>query len=250
MKLSIVIPFRDEAQNVRPVLAEVRAHQPQAEIVAIDDGSSDETLALLRAEPGVEVIALPRPLGQSAALYCGLRAARGDVLVTMDGDGQTSAADIKRLLSHIPRYDFVNGRRVRRNDPPSKVAASWVANWLRDLVLRDGMRDAGGSPKAMKRECVDHLVPFDGMHRFIPSLLVGAGYRSLEIDVEHRERLHGRTKYTNAGRALRGLRDLVGMSWWLRRRIDTRSAHDPRSSERARIDPAQPGVPNDTANDR
>lgn len=220
MKLSIIVPFRDEAENVGPVLAEIRRYHPDAEIIAVDDCSTDATLEILRRHRDVQVIELPGHLGQGAALYSGLKAARGDVCVTMDGDGQSSAADIKRLLSHIPEYDFVNGRRARRRDTPSRIVAARFANSVRNLVLRDGMQDTGGSPKAMKRECVDSLAPFDGMHRYIPALLVRAGFKSIEIEVEHRERLHGTTKYTNLRRGVRGIRDLIGVSWWLSRRID------------------------------
>jgi dolichol-phosphate mannosyltransferase len=137
----------------------------------------------------------------------------------MDGDGLCSVEDITRLVEHFPRYDFVNGRRIERMDSRSRRFASRIANGLRSLVLGDGMQDTGGTPKAMKRECVAYLVPFDGMHRFIPAMLRRAGFKLLEIPVSHRERKHGRSKYGNWERGLRGAWDLVGVSWLLRRRF-------------------------------
>jgi dolichol-phosphate mannosyltransferase len=232
VKLSIVIPFRNEEKNVAPVITEVQRFHPEAEIIAVDDGSTDGTAAELGRIDGIVTLRLARHGGQSAALYAGLRRARGDVCVTMDGDGQTSTSDIKRLLGYLPEYDFVNGHRTHRSDARSRVVASRLANWLRNLFTGDGMRDTGGSPKAMKRECIEHLVPFDAMHRFIPALLVRAGFKSIEIPVEHRARLHGRTNYTNWGRALRGAWDLVGIRWLLSRRLDPRDLESEASPDR------------------
>jgi dolichol-phosphate mannosyltransferase len=220
VKLSVVIPFRNEEENVEPVVSEVQRFQPDAEIVAVDDCSTDGTPGELAKLRGIVVVRLSRHGGQSAALYAGLHRATGDVCVTMDGDGQSSTSDIKRLLAYFPEYDFVNGRRANRNDSPSRVLASRVANQVRNWFTGDGMRDTGGSPKAMKRECVPYLVPFDGMHRFIPALLVRAGFKTIEVPVEHRTRLHGRTKYSNWARGLRGVWDLVGVPWLLSRRLD------------------------------
>jgi dolichol-phosphate mannosyltransferase len=138
----------------------------------------------------------------------------------MDGDGQCKAADIKRLVEHFPEYDFVNGFRESRRDGLCRAVASRVGNSARNAILRDGVKDTCGTPKAMKRECVAYLVPFDGLHRFIPAFLQRAGFRTLEVPVSHRERLHGATKYISRRRALRGVWDLIGVSWLLRRKID------------------------------
>ena len=221
MKVSVIVPFHDEEENVAAVLTEIREYQPDAEIIAVDDHSSDRTPEILAQQPGVRVIRLPKQLGQSAAVYRGFVAATGDVCVMMDGDGQSSAADIKVLLEYLPEYDFVNGCRANRSDSIGRRLASRFANALRRAVTADGMLDTGGTPKVMKRECVAHLVPFDGLHRFIPALLVSAGFRCIEVPVAHRERLHGRTKYTNWGRGLRGVWDLVGVRWLLGRKIDS-----------------------------
>ena len=220
MKISIVIPFFDEERNVLPLLSEIRRHHPEAEIVAVDDCSRDGTFDLLRTQPAVRAHRLDRHLGQSAAVYAGLRLATGDVCVILDGDGQSSVADVKSLLAQLPEYDFVNGYRVHRRDSINHILASRVANAVRLLFMRDGMRDSGCTPKAIKRECIEHIAPFDGLHRFIPALLMDAGFRGIEIPVSHHARLHGRTHYTTWARALLGVWDLVGVRWWMSRRLD------------------------------
>jgi len=221
--ISIVVPFYDEEENVVPVLSEIQRFFPDAELIAVDDGSSDGTARALAGFSGVQAIRLPRHLGKSAAIYRGLVQASGEVCVLMDGDGQSNTADIKLLLKYFPDYDFVNGCRVKRHDDLNRVIVSKLGNAIRSLFTHDGFRDTNGTPKAMKRECVPHLIPFEGLHRFIPAFLARAGFRVLEVPVAHRERLHGRTKYTNAGRTLRGAWDLIGVSWLLNRRIDARA---------------------------
>ncbi len=220
MRVSIIVPFYNEAENVTPAIEELQLCHPDAEIIAVDDGSTDETPHRLALHEGVRVIRLPHNMGQSAAIYRGLKSATGEVCVLIDGDGQSSVSDIKMLLEYFPAYDFVNGcREGSRRDPIARVLASRLANRVRHWFTRDGMRDTGGTPKAMKRSCVDHLIPFQGLHRFIPAILKHAGFRVIEVPVSHRARLHGRTKYTNAGRALRGIRDLIGVRWLLARAL-------------------------------
>ncbi len=220
MKLSIIIPFHDEEENVVPVLSEVRRAQPGAEIIAVDDCSTDRTLGILEEQVGIRVLRLPRQMGQSAATYAGLIRATGDVCILMDGDGQSDPGDIKRLLEYMPQYDLVNGMRSERRDSLARRLASRVANATRVWFTRDGMRDTSGTPKALKRESVDHLVPFDALHRFIPAILKRAGFEVIEVPVAHRQRLHGGSKYTNMGRAMRGVWDLIGVHWLLARKLD------------------------------
>jgi dolichol-phosphate mannosyltransferase len=221
MRISIIVPFYNEAENVSPVIRELQQYYPEAEIVAVDDGSTDGTFDRLSEQKGVRTLSLPRNMGQSAAVYHGLKSASGDVCVLIDGDGQSNVSDIKTLLAYLPEYDFVNGCRERsRQDGISRVLASRIANHVRNWFTGDGMRDTGGTPKMMKRQCVDHLIPFDGLHRFIPAILKRAGFLVVEVPVSHRHRLHGQTKYTNAGRAVRGIWDLIGVRWLLDRSLD------------------------------
>lgn len=221
MKISIVVPFYNEAENVSRVLREIREHNPEAEIVAVDDGSTDGTLALMRAEAGVAAFSFGKNLGQSAAIYYGLQKASGDILVMMDGDAQNDPADIPALVQALlsGQGDFVCGYRRKRNDSWQKRVASRIANNIRKRVLHDGCRDTGCTLKAIRREHLRFLVPFNGLHRFIPALLGGAGLKIAEIPVNHRARQFGVSKYTVAGRAWRGLRDLAGVGWMLTRQI-------------------------------
>jgi len=218
-RLSIIIPFYNEEENVIPVLEEVRLCQPEAEVVAVDDGSRDATLEKIRSFPGVVCLTFPRNLGQSAAFYHGLHRATGEVCVMMDGDGQNDPSDIAALLSHMDQGDVVCGYRRTRRDSWSKRAASRIANHIRKTVLGDGIRDTGCSLKAVRREHLRYLVPFNAMHRFIPALLVNCGLKIVEVPVNHRHRTRGVSKYTVAGRAWRGLRDLLGVRWFLSRQI-------------------------------
>jgi dolichol-phosphate mannosyltransferase len=219
MKISIVIPFYNEEENVQAVLREVQQIVPDAEIIAVNDGSGDRTAENIRSCEGVRLISFPRNLGQSAALYAGLTRAQNEICVMMDGDGQNDPADIPRLVARLDHADLVCGYRQRRQDSWPRRAASRIANGIRLAALRDGIRDTGCTLKAMRTADVRHLVPFNGMHRFIPALLRRAGLRVVEIPVNHRPRRFGASKYTMGKRAWRGLCDLIGVCWLLARQI-------------------------------
>lgn len=220
--VSIVVPFYNEADNVRFVLAELRAALPEAEILAVDDGSTDGTWDCLRASPGVRGLRFPRNQGQSAAIYAGLKAATRAVCGLMDGDGQTDPAEFARLLAELRRgeADVVCGYRADRHDVWNRRAASWIANTIRRGFLHDQVRDTGCAQKVFPRWAVDLLVPFRGLHRFLPALFRQAGLRVVELPVNHRSRRAGVTKYTNLRRAVVGLHDLFGVAWLLRRKIN------------------------------
>lgn len=218
-KLSIVIPFYNEEENVGELLREVRAACPEAEIVAVDDGSKDATQARIRDEAGVKLVALARNCGQSGALYAGLHQATGDVCVMLDGDGQNDPADIPMMVEALQTANVACGYRRNRQDTWNRRVASRIGNGVRRWFLHDGIRDTGCSLKAMRREDVRFLVPFNGMHRYMPALLKNAGLTIVEVPVNHRPRLRGVSKYTIGGRALRGIRDLFGVSWLLQRQI-------------------------------
>lgn len=221
MMVSVVIPFFNEEENIPSLLDEVRRAVPGAEIVAIDDASSDGTLAALRREPGVTVYSYPKNLGQSAALYLGLTRATGDVLVMLDGDGQNDPADIPALIAAMKKEnaDAAFGYRRRRMDSVSKKITSRLGNGIRRAALGDDLIDTGCSLKAIRREHVRFLIPFNGMHRYFGVFFARAGLKVVQVPANHRPRVHGVSKYTNLGRAWRGLRDLVGVSWLMARRI-------------------------------
>jgi dolichol-phosphate mannosyltransferase len=219
--VSIVVPFYNEEECVEFVLKELVACQPGAEIVAVDDGSRDRTWEILRSVPGITPLRLTRNRGQSGALYAGLRYASGDILVMLDGDGQNAPADIAKLVDLLRSgtCDVAVGRRAKRRDTWSRRAASRIANRVRRFFLHDGISDTGCSLKAIHRDHVDLLVPFNGLHRFLPAIFTHAGLKIAEVDVNHRERKAGTSKYTNLDRAIRGLYDLVGVCWLLKRKV-------------------------------
>lgn len=217
--LTVVIPFYNEAGCAGEVLAEIRRAEPEAEIVAVDDGSTDGTDAILRAAPGVRVVTLGKNCGQSAALYAGLRAATGGIVAMMDGDGQNDPADIGKLVAALAGADVAYGVRARRRDSAARVMAGRLANAIRRAALGDDATDTGCTLKVIRREHVDLLVPFNGLHRYLPAFFARSGLRAVEIPVNHRPRRAGVSKYTLGGRALRGIRDLVGVRWLLSRRI-------------------------------
>ena len=168
----------------------------------------------------MRVIRFEKNAGQSAAIYAGLKEARGATVVLIDGDLQNDPADIPKLLAEIAQgADLVCSYRTQRRDTVVKRLTSWIANAVRSRFTRDGVRDTGCTLKAMRRECVTVLVPFKGMHRFIPALVKGAGYRLVEIPVNHRPRRFGQSKYGLGNRALRATIDMFGVRWLLSRRL-------------------------------
>lgn len=219
MQISVVIPFYNEEENVNELLREVRAACPDAEIVAVDDGSKDATQEKIRGEAGVKLVSLGKNCGQSGALFAGLQQASGEICVMLDGDGQNDPADIPILVKALETADVACGFRKNRQDTWNRRVASRIGNGVRRWFLHDGIRDTGCSLKAMRREHVRYLVPFNGMHRYMPALLKNAGLSIVEVGVNHRPRLRGVSKYTIGGRALRGIRDLFGVSWLLARQI-------------------------------
>ena len=231
--LSVVVPLYNEEENV-PILQQELAAALDGldyEIVFVDDGSRDRTRASIQPDAAgrVRVLAFEQNAGQSAAMYAGLHAARGQVVALLDGDLQNDPADIRKLLAELDRgaADLVCGYRARRKDTVVKRLTSRVANFVRSRFAGDGVRDTGCTLKAMRRECVSALVPFAGMHRFIPALVKGAGYRLVEVPVNHRPRQYGVSKYGLGNRAVRATVDMFGVRWLLSRQLRYRVAAPP-----------------------
>ena len=225
-RLSIIVPFFNEEESVRPVLAEILGLYPQAELIAVDDGSTDNTLKSLEATPGLRLVRFSENQGQSAAILAGLRNSTRSYCAILDGDGQNDPRDLIRLAEHLvsTQCDVVCGFRADRQDTRSRRIASAIANRIRRFIVSDGIRDTGCSLKVFRREAVDCLIPFNGMHRYLPAFFRAAGYRIEEIPVNHRPRERGASKYTNWDRALRGIYDLFGVRWFLTRRVDPAKA--------------------------
>ncbi|HEX5490315.1 MAG TPA: glycosyltransferase family 2 protein [Candidatus Udaeobacter sp.] len=221
-QVSVIVPVYNEEKNVPILQAELRAalRGIDHEFIFVDDGSVDHTAERIEPAPNLRVIRFEKNAGQSAAMYAGLKAARGAILVLIDGDLQNDPADIPKLVSEISQgADLVCGYRAYRRDTRVKRLTSRIANAVRSRYTKDGVRDTGCTLKAMRRECVSALVPFKGMHRFIPALVKDAGYRLVEIPVNHRPRRFGETKYGLGNRAVRATMDMFGVRWLLSRRL-------------------------------
>jgi len=222
--LSVVVPVKDEAENVAQLALEIlRAVGTEAEIIFVDDGSQDNTAEILKALkaeiPSLRAIAHGRNIGQSRAVRTGVRAARGEIIATLDGDGQNDPADIPRLmhaLQNAPaaaRVGMVSGVRQHRKDGANKRYASGFANWFRNAMLHDGATDSGCGLKVFRRDAFLALPYFDNMHRFLIALMQREGYAVEYQPVEHRPRVHGNSKYKNLSRALVGFFDTFGVRW-------------------------------------
>src|SRR5216117_1444058 len=222
-EVSVVVPLFNEEESISLLQTELSAALKDLdyEIIFVDDGSLDDTADRIEAAPNIRLIRFEKNAGQSAAIYAGVMAARGATLVLIDGDLQNDPADIPRLLAEIASgADLVCGYRAQRRDTRVKRLTSRIANAVRSRFTKDGVRDTGCTLKAMRRECVSALVPFKGMHRFIPALVKGAGYRLVEIPVNHRPRRFGQSKYGLSNRALRATVDMFGVRWLLSRRLN------------------------------
>ena len=221
--VSVVVPLYNEEESVAVLQGELTAalNGLDYEIIFVDDGSRDDTVARIAPAPRVRVLRFEKNVGQSGAIFAGLQAVRGELAVLIDGDLQNDPADIPRLLAEIScGADLVCGYRARRRDSWLKRVSSRIANFVRSRFTRDGVRDTGCTLKAMRRECIAALVPFKGMHRFIPALVKGAGYRLVEIPVNHRPRRFGQSKYGLGNRAIRATVDMFGVRWLLSRRLN------------------------------
>ena len=226
MGVSVVIPVYNEQENVLPLAAEfvpLLTGLPDLEVLFVDDGSSDATPDRIREAAAkhafVRGVRTTRNCGQTSAMLSGLRAAQGDVLVTMDGDLQNNPADIPRLLEALADADAVCGYRAKRRDTWSRRVASRLGNAVRNRFTQDGIRDTGCSLKAFRRACVDDLPPVNGAHRFMPAYFRIHGRRIVQIPVDHRARQHGTSKYTNLKRLPRTVFDLIGFCWYRSRRL-------------------------------
>jgi len=231
MRVSVVIPALNEAGNIGRLIEEtyaVVAAEVLAEVVVVDDCSTDATASEIKTLIARETLPALRYLrhaarcGQSAAVRTGILAATSPVIATMDGDGQNDPRDIARLIERLAPPGtkgpaLIGGIRNERKAEGSKRAASRAANWIRGRVLRDDCPDTGCGIKAFWREAFLRLPYFSGMHRYLPALFLTYGHEVAYVPVNDRARVAGQSKYSNLGRALLGLYDLIGVSW-LRRR--------------------------------
>ena len=227
-RVSVVVPVRNEAGNIGPLVEEITralAAFAPGEIIYVNDGSRDETEAelqsLMETHASLRQIRHEMSCGQSAAVRSGVAAARAPIVATLDGDGQNDPAFLPsffNLLERDPAIGLVAGQRVGRKDTGFKRLQSRIANRVRKMVLRDGTRDTGCGLKAFRREVFLALPYFDGLHRFLPALVARDGYKVAYVDVVDRPRLHGASNYGLWDRLWVGILDLAGVWWLIRRR--------------------------------
>ena len=221
--ISVVVPVHDEQGAAGPLAREIAAAFAgrSYEMLFVDDASKDATLAELRALmaelPALRVLSHGSNAGQSRAVRTGVLAARAPIVVTLDGDGQNPPADAPRLADLLaaspPTVALVGGVRARRQDSEAKRQASLWANRIRKKLLSDDADDTGCGLKAFRRDVFLRLPYFDHIHRYLPALMIREGYRNRYLDVDHRHRETGRSKYTNWGRLMASLSDLLGVIW-------------------------------------
>lgn len=228
--VSVIIPVKNEAGNISPLIDEILAaaeHFPLCEIIVVNDGSTDDTARIVSertaTDPRIKLVTHTRSGGQSAAVHSGVLVAVGEICATLDGDGQNPPSELPKLVAPLlgaqtGRLGLMAGQRVKRQDTLSKRLASKFANGIRSRVLRDGTRDTGCGLKAFRRDAFLMLPFFNHMHRYLPALFTKDGWEVGHVDVSHRERGSGTSKYNNFQRGLVGVYDLIGVSWMIRRR--------------------------------
>lgn len=228
-QLSLVVPCFNEEDNIADLIEEcfrvLKSMNIPFEMIVVDDGSTDGTLSKLReaqsTHKALRVVAMESNTGQSGALAAGFRAARGDLVATVDGDLQNDPADLPGLFERVRRgdCDVASGWRQKRNDSRLRRVSSQIANGVRKKFLGDGMNDSASAMKVYRREVLEHLPVFNGMHRFFPALAILQGFRVREIPVNHRARRHGQAKYGLWNRAFRATLDMFGVAWLRRRAV-------------------------------
>jgi glycosyltransferase involved in cell wall biosynthesis len=225
IELSLVAPVYDEQANLEPLHAEIARAlgERRWELILVDDGSRDGSPGIIRAladrDPRVRGALLERNCGQTTALAVGIRMARGAWIATLDADLQNDPADLPAMLERLAGADAVVGYRVERHDPWLRRASSRIANAVRNRLSGDRIRDTGCSLKVFRAEAIRAIPLFDGMHRFLPTLLRIHGFRVEEHPVSHRPRVAGVSKYGIRNRAGRGFLDLLAVRWMRRRAI-------------------------------
>lgn len=227
-EFSVVVPVFNERDNITPLVNEIVAAlrgKHSFEIVYVDDQSKDDSFQVLKdlmgSVPELRVVQHIKQSGQSTAVRNGVKASRGLWIATLDGDGQNDPADIPKLIEArnkaAPEIKLFAGWRVNRKDTGSKRWASKIANSIRASFLKDETPDTGCGIKLFERAVFMDLPYFDHMHRYLPALVKRAGFQSVSVPVNHRERGSGVSKYNNLGRAWVGLKDLRGVAWLIKR---------------------------------
>lgn len=228
---SVVIPLKNEEENVRELLDELNnvmnGLNTPWEILCVDDGSTDNTLAELQkiklGLPHLRILSFDKNYGQSSAFDAGFKAAKGTFIITLDGDRQNDPHDIPKLIEASQTADLVVGNRQRkRRDPWSKRWISKIANFVRSRLCQDHVSDTGCSLKLYRKACLEKIKLYHGMHRFLPALFKIEGFTLCEVPVNHRERTRGKTKYNFFNRSFNTIADLFAVRWMIKRHLKYR----------------------------
>ena len=227
LALSVILPVHNEAENIPLLWKELAEVLPglgdSTEVIFVDDGSTDGSAdvvrRLARNEPRIRLLCFEANAGLSAAFYAGFQAARGRIIATMDSDLQSDPRDLPVLVAHLEAADAAVGSRLIRHDSWVKGVSSRIGNGVRRAVTGDPVRDSACSLRVMRRECLEAVPPYTGMHRFVPTLIKLAGFRVVEVPVHHRSRRFGRSKFGVTDRAVPAFVDLLVVRWMMRRRL-------------------------------
>lgn len=228
VEYSVVIPLKNEEENIVDLIQELEpimnAQKLPWELICVNDGSTDGTLNILqelkKEKNYLRILSFNDNHGQTSAFDAGFQAAKGQFVITLDGDRQNDPNDIPKLLALKDSYDLVSGWRAARKDPLSKKITSRIANFVRSRLCNDGIHDTGCSLKLYRKSCLEKIKLFNGMHRFLPALFKNEGFRIFEVPVNHRERTKGVTKYNFLNRSFNTISDMLAVRWMGKRRLN------------------------------
>lgn len=235
MKYSVVIPMKNEEENVRELIEELEPVMQSLgepwELLIIDDGSTDETKSILlelkKTRPHIKIIAFEGNYGQSSGFDAGFKIAQGQWIITLDGDRQNDPKDITKMIPLTQDADLVCGQRIQRRDPWHKRITSSIANAIRSRLCHDGIHDTGCSLKIYRTSSLREIKLFEGMHRFLPALFQIEGFKVVEVPVNHRERVRGVSKYNIFNRSLNTVVDMFAVMWMRKRHLRYRDKKKP-----------------------
>ncbi len=227
VEYSVVIPLKNEEENISDLIHELEPVMESLskpwELICIDDGSQDRTFEILqnlkKQKAYLRIIKFKGNFGQSSAFDAGFRTAKGNFIITMDGDRQNDPHDIPKLLAMVGNADLVCGQRIKRKDSWNKKIISYFANKIRSRFVGDGIPDTGCSLKLYRRSCFDKIKMYHGMHRFLPALFLIEGFEIKSVPVNHRERTKGKTKYNIFNRSFNTISDMFAVSWMRKRHL-------------------------------
>jgi len=255
-EISIIIPVYNEEDNILPlaqeVIAAMQAVPQQYELVFVDDCSTDSTWGKInearRLDDRIRGLRHSRNCGQSAALWTGFQETSSPIIATLDGDLQNDAADLSRMLQQLEGADFVTGTRTERADSWLRRVSSKIARAARRAMLKVDIHDSGCAMRVFRRTTLSGAFPFNGLHRFLPILVSSAGFRTLQVPVNHRPRTAGVSKYGVGNRLWRGLLDLFAVAWFQKRRLKpVELTRTEEAKARAPQKAAEPAVPSQSS---